>query len=159
MTTNDEIIAPPDVVYVTYIRATPERVWDALTRGTETKRYFFGFRIESDWRIGARWALHGEQGVHDEGEVLECEPPRRLKISWNVVAFEDARDLSPAYITYDIEPLGESVRLTMTQHQPKPVPRKYYEGGKQGWPMILSSLKSYLETGEPLAIKTPAAPQ
>ena len=159
MTTPDEMITPPDVVYVTYIRATAERVWEALTRGTDTERYFFGFKIESDWRAGARWTFRSEEGVHDEGEVLECDPPRRLKMSWNVVAFEDARGLPPAYITYDIEALGETVRLTMTQHQPKPIPRKYYEGGKQGWPMILSSLKSYLETGEPLAIKTPAAPQ
>ena len=155
----DEMMVPPDVVYVTYIRATPQRVWDALTRGDDTKRYFFGFRIESEWRTGAKWALNDEKGVHDEGEVLECDPPRRLKISWNVRAFEDARDLPPAYITYEIEPLGETVRLTMTQHQPKPIPRKYYEGGKQGWPMILSSLKSFVETGEPLAIQTPAQPQ
>jgi uncharacterized protein YndB with AHSA1/START domain len=159
MATNDEMIVPPDVVYVTYIKATPQRVWDALTRGEDTKRYFFGFRIESDWRAGARWALNGDEGVHDEGEVLECDPPRRLKISWNVVAFADARGLPPAYITYDIEPLGETVRLTMTQHQPKPIPRKYYEGGKQGWPMILSSLKSLLETGAPLVIQTPGQPQ
>lgn len=157
--TTDELMVPPDVVYVVYIRAAPQRVWDALTNGEDTERYFFGFRIESEWRVGARWALRDGEGVHDEGEVLECDPPRRLKISWNVVAFEDARGLPPAYITYDIEPAGEAVKLTMTQHQPKPIPRKYYEGGKQGWPMILSSLKSWIETGAPLAIRTPAPPQ
>ncbi|MGH6951044.1 MAG: SRPBCC family protein [Vitreimonas sp.] len=153
MNDRDEMLVPPDLVYVTYIRATPQRVWQALTRGEDTQRYFFGFRIESDWRVGARWALYDGESVHDEGEVLECDPPRRLKISWRAVAFDDARELSPAFITYDIEPAGEAVKLTMTQHQPTPIPRKYIEGGEQGWPMILSSLKSLLETGDALVIK------
>jgi uncharacterized protein YndB with AHSA1/START domain len=150
--TNDDYEIPADVVYVTYIKATPQRVWDALTRAEDTQRYFFGFKIESEWRVGARWALYGDEGVHDEGEVLECDPPRRLKISWRVVALEDARDLPPAFITYDIEPAGGTVKLTMTQHQPGRIPRKYIEGGKQGWAMILSSLKSLLETGKALDI-------
>jgi uncharacterized protein YndB with AHSA1/START domain len=152
MTNPDERIAPPDLVYVTYIKTTPERLWQALTNGEDTKRYFFGFRIESEWRPGARWTFFDGESVHDEGEVLECDPPRRLKISWRVVAFEDARDLSPAFITYEIEPASETVKLTMTQHQPKTIPRKYAEGGAQGWPMILSSLKSMLETGQALDI-------
>ena len=88
--------------------------------------------------------------------MLECDPPRRLKISWRVVALEDARDLSPAFITYEIEPAGKAVKLTMTQHQPTPIQRKYAEGGAQGWPMILSSLKSLLETGHALDISMEA---
>jgi len=148
----DERIVPPDLVYVTFIRATPQKIWDALTRGDVTQRYFFGFRIESEWRVGARWALHGDEGVHDEGDVLECDPPRRLKISWRTVALEDARDLPPAFITYDIELVGEVVKLTMTQHQPGAIPRKYVKAGQQGWAAILSSLKSLLETGEALTI-------
>jgi len=152
----DERIVPPDLVYVTYIKTTPARLWQALTSGEDTKRYFFGFRIESEWRVGAHWEFYSDEGVHDEGEVLECDPPRRLKISWRVVALEDARDLSPAFITYEIEPAGKAVKLTMTQHQPTPIQRKYAEGGAQGWPMILSSLKSLLETGHALDISMEA---
>jgi uncharacterized protein YndB with AHSA1/START domain len=151
----DDLIVPPDVVYVTYIRATPEAVWDALTRHSEN--YFFGLPIRGDWKAGGRWALMTKDGagVHNEGEVLECDPPRRLKLSWKVVSVEEARGLPEAYITYDIEPAGEAVKLTMTQHQPKPIPRKFYEGGLQGWPKILSGLKTYLETGAPLKLGTP----
>jgi uncharacterized protein YndB with AHSA1/START domain len=147
---SDDMLVPPDVVYVTYIKTTPEKVWDALTGNEITQKMFFGLKVESDWIAGSRWAFLSEDGsVHDEGEVLESERPRRLKFSWRNMFFEEARALSPDFITYDIENVGEGVvKLTMTQHQPKPIPRKFYEGGKQGWPLILSILKSLLETGE-----------
>lgn len=151
---NDEMMAPPDVVYVTYIKTTPEKVWEALTSSFFSQKMFFGLTVESDWKQGSRWAFISPDGsVHDEGEVLESEPPRRLKLSWRVVFLEEARTLPPAYVTYDIEPMGEAVKLTMTQHQPKPIPRKFYEGGKQGWPYILSVLKSVLETGEGFTVR------
>lgn len=144
----DDLIVPPDVVYVTYIKTTPEKVWEALTSAEFSRQMFFGLDIKGDWKVGGRWAFLSLDGsIHDEGEVLECDPPRRLKLSWKVMFFEEARKLSPAFITYDIVAMGEAVCLTMTQHQPQPIPRKFYEGGKNGWPYILSVLKSVLETG------------
>lgn len=149
MSDGDELIVPPDVVYVTYIKTTPEKAWEALTSPAFSRKMFFGLSVESDWKRGSYWAFKSADGsVHDEGEVLESDYPRRLKLSWKVMFFEEARKLSPAYITYDIEAAGDGVvKLTMTQHQPKPIPRKFYEGGKQGWPYILSIMKSVLETG------------
>ncbi|MBL8549393.1 MAG: SRPBCC family protein [Hyphomonadaceae bacterium] len=150
----EDLIVPPDVVYVTYIKTTPEKAWEALTSAAFSRKMFFGLSIEGDWKVGGGWAFKSPDGsVHDEGEVLECDPPRKLRLSWRVLFFEEARKLSPAFITYEIEPLGEVVRLTMTQHQPKPIPRKFYQGGKQGWPLILSILKSVLETGEGFAVE------
>jgi uncharacterized protein YndB with AHSA1/START domain len=150
---NEDWLTPPDVVYVTYIKAPPERVWQALTSAEFSRKMFFGLSVQSDWRVGSHWAFLNEDGsVHDEGEVLESDPPRRLKLSWRVVFIEEARGLPDAFITYDIEKAGEVTKLTMTQHQPKPIPRKFYEGGKQGWPLILSILKSVLETGEGFSV-------
>jgi uncharacterized protein YndB with AHSA1/START domain len=98
-----------------------------------------------------------EDGRADvEGEVMESDPPRRLKVSWKVDWIEEARGLKPAIVTYDIEQAGDAVKLTLTQHNTGPVPRKFVEAGKQGWAAILSSLKSLLETGQPLAIRMKA---
>ena len=155
MSDGDEMIVPPDVVYVTYIKTTPEKVWEALTSSVYSQKMFFGLKVESDWKKGSYWAFKNPDGsVHDEGEVLESDYPRRLKLSWKTVFFEEARNLAPALITYDIEAVGKDVvKLTMTQHQPKRIPRKFYEGGKQGWPYILSILKSVLETGEGFTVE------
>jgi uncharacterized protein YndB with AHSA1/START domain len=155
---SEDMFIPPDVVYVTYIRATPQAVWDALTRAEHSARYFFGLAVEGDWRAGGAWALRKPDGAAQVGgEVLECDPPRRLKLSWRV-ALEGGVELSPAFISYDIAPAGEAVKLTMTQHQPKPIPRKFYDGGLEGWPKIIAGLKTYLETGAPLVIAPPPAP-
>jgi uncharacterized protein YndB with AHSA1/START domain len=154
MTDGDERIVPPDLVYIIFIRSTPQKVWDALTRSEFTKQFFFRRTAESDWRQGSRWRLVMEDGRTDvEGEVLEAEPPRRLKVSWRVDWLEEGRALEPAIVTYDIEPAGDAVKLTLTQHNPGPVPRKFVDAGKQGWATILSSLKSLLETGQPLIVK------
>jgi uncharacterized protein YndB with AHSA1/START domain len=154
----NEKIVPPDLVYVTFIRSTPQKVWDALTQSAFTRQFFFGRSIESDWKQGSHWRLVMEDGRTDvEGEVLESDPPRRLGVSWRVDWLEEARALEPAIVTYDIEQAGDAVKLTLTQHNSGPVPRKFIDAGKQGWAAILSSLKSLLETGQPLVIrmKTP----
>jgi len=154
----NEKIVPPDLVYVTFIRSTPQKVWDALTQSAFTRQFFFGRSIESDWKQGSHWRLVMEDGRTDvEGEVLESNPPRHLKVSWRVDWLEEARALEPAIVTYDIEQAGDAVKLTLTQHNSGPVPRKFIDAGKQGWAAILSSLKSLLETGQPLVIrmKTP----
>jgi uncharacterized protein YndB with AHSA1/START domain len=149
----DDLEIPPDLVYVIYIKAKPEQVWEALTSSLYAQKIFFGLKLESDWKVGSHWAFVNPDGsMHDEGQVLESDPPRRLKLSWRVVFMKEARTLPPTFITYDIEPAGEVVKLTMTQHQPAPIPRKFIEGGKQGWPLILSILKSVLETGEGFSV-------
>ncbi len=89
--------------------------------------------------------------VDSGGKVLECEPPRRLVLSWRCEWLEEYRQLPEAVVTFDIEPMEEAVRLTVTQLT-APIEEKYLEGGRQGWPAILSGLKSLLETGKPLRI-------
>jgi uncharacterized protein YndB with AHSA1/START domain len=159
MSDPNEMIVPPDVVYITYIRSTPQKVWDALTQSDFTKQFFFGRVVESDWKKGSPWRLIMPDGKTDvAGEVRESNPPRLLKVSWRVEWMEEARKLEPAIVTYEIDPVDDAVKLTMTQHNSGAAPRKFVEAGKQGWAVILSSLKSLLETGKPLAI-TPRPPQ
>lgn len=149
----------PDTVYVTYISAKPDRVWEALTSPEFTTQYFFGRRIDSDWKQGSPWALLLEDGSVDvQGKILVSEPPRILEVSWHVERVEEARKLPYCRVRYEIEPMGETVRLTMREIHDEPVEEKYLEGGRQGWPMILSALKTLLETGHPLAIAAPASP-
>ncbi len=146
-------------VYVTYIAATPEKVWAALTSSEFTTRYFFGRSVESDWKQGSPWILRMPGGRMDvSGEVRESDPPRKLVVSWNVDWSETK--LPESIVTYDIERLGDKlVRLTMTEAHPTPIPAYLLEGGRRGWPMILSGLKSLLETGRPLSIPVPEPPR
>lgn len=154
MTSDDERIVPPDLVYVFFIRATPQRVWDALTQSQFTTKFFFGRSVESDWRQGSPWRLLMPDGKLDvEGKVLISDPPRRLQVSWIVPWLDEPDPPGPAIVTYDIEPVGDAVKLTLRQHVDSAIPRKYVDAGAQGWAAILSSLKSLLETGEPLTIR------
>ncbi len=145
--------------YVTYIAAAPEKVWAALTSSEFTTRYFFGRSVESDWKKGSPWILRMADGRVDvRGEVRESDPPRQLVVSWNIDWSETK--LPESMVTYDIEKLGDSlVRLTMTEAHPTPIPAYLLEGGRRGWPMILSGLKSLLETGRPLGIPVPQPPK
>jgi uncharacterized protein YndB with AHSA1/START domain len=146
-------------IYVTYIAATPERVWEALTSAEYTTRYFFGRRIESDWKEGSAWTLWMPDGRADvSGRVLRADAPRVLSVSWRVEWIEELRDLPECIVTYTIEPLGDVVRLTMEEAHPTPIPEELLEGGRQGWPMILSALKTLLETGRPLKLAVPQPP-
>lgn len=141
----------PEAVYVIYIATTPEKLWAALTAGELTKQYFFGRRIESDWKVGSPFALWMEDGRVDvNGRVLECDPPRRLTVTWHVEWLEEFRRLPDAIVGYRIEPLGDVVRLTVTESHDESLPEKYKEGGRRGWPVILCGLKTLLETGRPM---------
>jgi uncharacterized protein YndB with AHSA1/START domain len=146
----------PVLVHVVFIRAPAEAVWEALTSSELSPRYFFGRRLESDWKKGSPWTayLPNDEGVDTIGVVLESDPPRRLVVTWHVQWLEEARALGEAIVAYDIEPAGEGVvKLTVTEQTSPNTPRKYIEGGRQGWAAILCSLKSLLETGEALGIK------
>jgi uncharacterized protein YndB with AHSA1/START domain len=140
-------MSKPDFVYVTYIRTTPEKLWQALTDGEFTQRYWFGRRIESDWKVGGRVTLWHEGKVSDSGKVLECDPPRRLCYSFHVEFVEGLRAEPPSRVTFELEKLGEQVKLTLTHDRFEPG-SKVLEKVATGWPRILSSLKSLLETGQ-----------
>ena len=144
----------PAIVYTIYIASTPEKVWEALTTAEFSRRYFSGFAIETDLRVGGAFIARAPDGsVHISGEVIECDPPRKLTITFNVNWPALIEKLGPTLVTYEIEPAGDVVRLTMTESHDRPLSDDILAGGRQGWPAILSSLKSLLETGDALVIK------
>ena len=144
----------PAIVYTIYIASTPEKVWQALTTAEFSKKYFSGFAVEVELKVGGAFAARAPDGsVHISGEVIACDPPRRLAITWNVNWPALVEKLGPTLVTYEIEPAGEAVRLTLTQAHDRPIDDDILSGGRQGWPAILSSLKSLLETGQALVIK------
>lgn len=135
-------------VYVTYIRTTPEKLWQALTDPAWTQRYFFETRTESEWKKDAPWKIvnpHG--GTVDAGTVLEIDPPKRLVLSWRNEHKPGLKEEGYSRMTYEIEKSGKDVKLTVVHEIDKPG-SKLIEAVSGGWPMILSSLKSLLETGE-----------
>jgi uncharacterized protein YndB with AHSA1/START domain len=148
-------------VYVIYIASTPRKVWEALTSSEFTTRYFFGRTVESDWTAGSPWSLRKPDGTIDvKGLVRESDPPHKLVITWKVEGPAELRDLPECVVTYEIDEAGEGVvRLAMTEAHPTPIPAYLLEGGRRGWPMILSGLKSVLETDKPLAVRVPQPPK
>ena len=144
----------PKTVYVTYIASTPEQVWAALTQPAFTQQYFFGRSIEIEPREGGSFILRMPDGRVDvKGKVVTWDPPHRLAVTWLVDWIEDMRNLPECLVSYDIEQAGEAVRLTLTEAHQWDVPDDLLSGGRAGWPAILSSLKSVLETGKPLSIR------
>jgi uncharacterized protein YndB with AHSA1/START domain len=144
----------PNTVYVTYIAATPEKVWQALTSAEFTRQYFAGFAIEVEPRKGGSFFLRYPDGrVHMSGRVVEWNPPRRFSCTWLVEGMPEFRELPECLVTYEIEQAGGAVKLTTTEAHSWDVPDTILAGGRAGWPAILSSLKSVLETGKPLDIK------
>jgi uncharacterized protein YndB with AHSA1/START domain len=149
----------PMTAYTIYIASTPEKVWEALTSAEFSRKYFFGNAVEVDLKVGGAYIMRQPDGsLHISGEVLECDPPRKLSFTFNVNWPELIEKLGPTLVTSEIEPAGDAVRLTMTESHDRPLSDDILSGGRSGWPAILSSLKSLLETGEPLAIKV-APPQ
>jgi uncharacterized protein YndB with AHSA1/START domain len=143
----------PKTVYVTYIAATPEKVWQALTAPEFVRRYFWDRSVELEPRLGGAFVLRLPDGrVNVQGKVVAYDPPRKLSVTWHVEWPEDFRKLPECVVTYEIAQAGEAVRLTMTESHSWDVPDAILSGGRSGWPAILSSLKSLLETGKPLSI-------
>jgi uncharacterized protein YndB with AHSA1/START domain len=137
----------PTTVYTIYIAATPEAVWQALTSAEFSRKYFFGNAVEVDLKVGGAFVVRPPDGsVHISGEVVECDPPRKLTITFNVNWPALIEKLGPTLVSYEIEPAGNAVRLTMTESHDRPISDDILSGGRQGWPAILSSLKSLLET-------------
>lgn len=136
-------------VYVTFIRTTPEKVFEAITRPDLARRYWGHENVSDDWRPGSRWQHvrpDADRTVDLVGEVLESDPPRRLVMSW---ANESQKDDPDQYsrVTFDIEPRGDMVKLTVAHDDLQPG-SGMLEGITKGWPLVLSSMKSFLETGQ-----------
>jgi len=143
----------PKTVYVTYIAATLEKVWQALTSTEFTRKYFWERGVEIEPKRGGAFVLRLPDGrVNVQGKVVEYDPPRKLSVTWHVEWPEDFRKLPECLVTYEIAPAGEAVRLTMTESHSWEVPDAILSGGKLGWPAVLSGLKSLLETGKVPAI-------
>ena len=140
----------PSFVYVSYVATTVEKLWQALTDGEFTRRYWGGRRIESDWQVGSPVKHVREDGVVDwQGEVLQSERPRLLSYTFHMLISEQHRGERPSRVTFDLQPMGLVVKLTLT-HDDFESEKTTFETTRHGWPAIMSSLKSLLETGSPL---------
>ena len=140
-------------VYTTYILATAQRTWDALTVGELTRQYWGGLMNVSDWKPGSPWEHRNPEQpgqVLVLGQVVECDPPRRLVMTWADPA-EAGSPGKHSRVTFELEPVGDMVRLRVTHDE---LEAGSVMAGKisDGWPQVLSSLKSWLETGRALAI-------
>jgi uncharacterized protein YndB with AHSA1/START domain len=148
-------MSKPEFVYITYIETTPEQLWEALTDSEFSKRYWFGTEVRSDWNVGSPFALVTDGKTSDTGKILEADRPRRLSYTFKHELFEEMRNEPATKVVFTLEPYGNIVKLTVTHEG-------FMEGSKllgavsNGWPAILSGLKSLLETGKALAVSRAA---
>jgi len=143
----NKLEARVEKVFEIYIKTTPERLWEAITDSEIRSKYNFGVRIDSDWTAGSRYKTShpANNGPLVEGENLEVDPPRRLVQSMRALWGEDVKREGTSRVTWEIEAVGDSCRLTVTHDQLRQGANEQLYGG---WPMILSGLKTYLETGK-----------
>jgi uncharacterized protein YndB with AHSA1/START domain len=139
----------PQFVYVTYIAAPPERVWEALTKPDISENYWFGYRVTADGRPGQRMTAVNPAGrlAHDD-PIIESDPPKKLVYGWKPL-YKDMPAERPSRVTFLLEPFKGQTRLTVT-HDDFDEGSKIFGMISKGWPAVLSSLKSYLETGRGL---------
>ena len=138
---------PMEKVFEIYIKTTPERLWEAITNPEIRSKYNCGARIISDWTRGSRYEMSAPKanGLLGEGEILEVDPPRRLVQSMVALWSDDVKSEGTSRVTWQIERVGDSCRLTVTHDQLREGANNQLYGG---WPMILSGLKTWLETGK-----------
>jgi uncharacterized protein YndB with AHSA1/START domain/DNA-binding transcriptional ArsR family regulator len=142
----------PRHAYEVYIRATPERIWQALTDPDLTRQYYYGTLVHSDWQPGSPMRYDYPDGsLAAEGEVLEVDPPRRLVTTFHATWSEEVRADPPARVTWEIEPAGESCRLSVV-FEDFPAENQLYREVSGGTSVIVSGLKTLLETGQPLPV-------
>jgi uncharacterized protein YndB with AHSA1/START domain len=144
-------MSKPSFVYVIYIATTPEKLWEALTSGEFTQKYFFGRRVESDWHEGSPVKYYRPNGELDVfGQVLRSEPPHLLSFTWQVPGDETPRE-RVTKVTFELKPMDSCVKLTLKHEDLLPQDIREdddtFVGLNNGWPAILSNLKSLLETG------------
>ena len=141
-------MSKPEFVYTTYIETSADKLWHALTDGDFTERYWFGHRVTSDWKVGSLYGFANQGKPTVDGNVLVSDPPRRLAYSWNNRK-DEAKGEGTSRVTFDLEPRGKVVKLTVT-HDELGEDGKTLRDISGGWPMVIASLKSILETGQPL---------
>jgi uncharacterized protein YndB with AHSA1/START domain len=138
----------PKLVYTTYIRSTPEKVWTAITQPEFTRQYWGGMTNVSDWKKGSKWEHHNpEHEVWIMGAVTESKPPKRLVLTWA----DPDKPKDKSRVTFEIETIKDMVSLVVT-HDQLTAGSKMFRGVSRGWPLVLSSLKTFLETGKGLNI-------
>jgi uncharacterized protein YndB with AHSA1/START domain len=146
----EKSMADSKFLYITYIRTSPEKLWQALIDPEYTRRYWAETWQDCAWKQGSSWRLMIPDGrVGDSGEVLEIDPPRRLVLSWRNEFKPELRAEGHSRMTYELEPQGDAVKLTIIHEMGRP-DSKLIEAVSSGWPGIVASLKSLLETGESL---------
>lgn len=139
-----------EFVYVTFIRTSPERLWEALTKPEFTRQYWCETVQDCDWQVGSSWKLMIPDGrVGDAGEVREIDPPKKLVLTWRNEFRPELHAEGFSTATFTLEPQEDAVKLTVVHEMDRPQ-SKLIEAVSGGWPMVLSSLKSLLETGQPL---------
>ena len=138
-------------VYVTYIRAAPERIFAALTDEEQNRLFWSGYAQKSSWNVGAPYEIAGKDGkVWDSGKVVAFDPPRRIEVTWAHQVNEEMKAEGESLCTIELDPVNPKVtKLTLT-HVIDRSPSRFIDGVASGWPSILASLKSLLETGEAL---------
>jgi uncharacterized protein YndB with AHSA1/START domain len=135
-------------VYVTYIRTTPAKLWEALTDPQFIRHYWFNTTVECDWKKGSAWKMVRPDGsLTDTGEILEIDPPRRMVIRWQNEWKPELKAEGPSRCTIELEPVDNAVKLSII-HEIDRLESKLIPAVSGGWPRILSNLKSLLETGE-----------
>lgn len=141
----------PRHVFQVYIRTTPEQLWQAITDPEFTSRYFHRSRVQSNWRSGDAMLYLIDKEVAVQGQVVDADPPKRLVTTWSFRRNPRFRDDPPSRVTWEIEPVGDACRLTLV-HDDFPGETETFKSVGSGWPLVLSSLKSLLETGEGLRL-------
>jgi len=140
--------------YVAYIRTTPEKLWNALTTQAIIKQFWFGMNIECDWQVGSTWKMYSDSGIMDSGEVLEVIPQKRLVIKWKNEWKPEFKVEGDTCCEYLIEQIGACAKLSI-KHSIEQPNSKFIEAVSEGWPMVVSNLKSLLETGQIVLVDHP----
>lgn len=141
-------MAKATFVYVTYVRSTPEKVWEALTTPEFARRFWFGMNFASDWKAGSPWEMTYPDGrVADRGVVLEAEPPRRLVLRWRNIWNPEFEAEGDTLCTITVESVDGAVKLQVL-HETGREQSGLIQAVSGGWPRIFANLKSLLETGE-----------
>jgi len=143
----------PSHVFHVFIQTNPEKLWEALTDGSITAQYYFGTAVQSSWKPGDEYTYQypDNDGVMIKGTIVEIDPPKRLVQTFVPNWLENAESIKPSTVVWEIEPLGDVCKLTLTHHDLDPATTPV-TGIKMGWGQILSGLKTLLETGNPLVV-------
>jgi uncharacterized protein YndB with AHSA1/START domain len=149
----------PDAVHMIHIAASAQAVWDAITDPERSPGYFFGHRWEFGPVGGDFRVIRPDGSLDSEGKVLVRDEPRLLRVTWRVVWMEELKDAPPGEVEYRLDDLGGVVRLTVSEFGRPPAMAKFTEAARQGWSLILSGLKTLVETGRPMPAAQPEPPK